>query len=74
MNIIQRIKAESSDFGKWFTKTIPIIFVILAGCSETLEAVNVIPQDLIPIWVKQILAFGILFSKLLGHLTVKKEI
>lgn len=73
MKIIDRIKSESSELGKWFTVKIPVILIILAGSSEALEAIKVIPEELIPIWLKQWLAIGVVISKLLGHLTVKKD-
>lgn len=72
-NLIKRIKSESSDFGKWFTVKVPILLIILASSAEALEATKVISEELIPIWVKQYLAIGVVISKLLGHLTVKKD-
>ena len=73
MKIIDRIKSESSELGKWFTLKIPVILVVLAGCAESLEAVNLLQEGLIPVWVKEWLAIGVVISKLLGHLTVKKN-
>lgn len=71
MDLLSRIKAESSALGKVFTLKIPIILGLIAGAAETLEFTNTLPEGIIPTWIKTGLLLAVGISKFFGHLTVK---
>jgi hypothetical protein len=73
MDLLSRIKAESSALGKVFTLKIPIILGLIAGAAETLEFTNTLPEGIIPAWLKTGLLLAVGISKFFGHLTVKNN-
>jgi hypothetical protein len=73
MDLLDRIKAESTALGKVFTLKIPILLGFIAGAAETLEYTNTLPEGIVPVWLKTGLLIAVGISKFFGHLTVKNN-
>lgn len=51
MNILDRIRSESTEIGKWFQYKIPILLIVLGAINEGISQLDSDTAQLVPCMV-----------------------
>ena len=73
MKLIDRIKTESTELGKWFQYKIPVVVGGIEILNQILIQLDPSLSSLVPIWVKQIIGTLTLISVVVGTYSVKNK-
>jgi hypothetical protein len=73
MGLKERLKAESTEFGKLLKTWVAGFFTVCSAIGALAEYANAIPPTIvIPMWAKYVVFGAGALSYVYGHLTVKK--
>ena len=74
MTLKERFKAKESNVGKFFKIQVTYFFTAVAAVGAVLDYAQILPEGLIPTWMKTTIAVAAIVSRIYGQLTVHPSV